>query len=176
MTDYGRDAEALARYAHRNDLDKLGNPYVDHLYRVVHEAQKKELGPYGVAVAWLHDIIEDHPYVYEVLYEEFPLEVLSPLEELTRDQGERYQSYIERVARSEWPLARQVKILDLKDHLNQSGNFYRRESLMERYRKALDVLEPPPAQPIGSFSFWDEDVTSRVGWPGILVRSDNHGR
>ena len=51
-------AEQLARRIHDGDVDKAGEPYVDHLRRVAEAVE-----PFGedhVVIAWLHDALEDH--------------------------------------------------------------------------------------------------------------------
>ena len=63
------DAELLARARHAGQVEKAGQPYVDHLKRVAFAAEQRAVMaavarlPIDidavVQAAWLHDVIED---------------------------------------------------------------------------------------------------------------------
>jgi len=142
---YVQRAEALAREAHANDLDKHKQPYVGHLERVVAGVLSEGHGPEVVAVAWLHDLLEDHPEYHEgdLLALGLPVPVVAAIEILTRREGQTYAQYIANVKASGNALALAVKRADLVDHFRPGMP----AELRPRYLKAWAVLVgggPPP--------------------------------
>lgn len=126
-------ARDLACYAHRAQLDKAGNPYILHVERVA-EAVSEPAKP----VAWLHDVLEDCHEFNENLLRAigFSEEIVSAVVLLTRKPPYSYASYIEEIARSGSKLAVEVKIADLRDHLDENCV----ETLRKRYEEALERL------------------------------------
>lgn len=53
------DAVALAEFAHRNQTDKAGMPYIEHPRRVMQAVQTQGAMPYVQMAAILHDVTED---------------------------------------------------------------------------------------------------------------------
>ncbi len=104
-------AEALARAAHRGQVDKAGRPYAEHPARVA--ARVRGDGA-REAAAWLHDVVEDTAVTLVELAERFPAEVVAAVDALTKRAGEPAEVYYERVAAD--PIARQVKLADLADN------------------------------------------------------------
>ena len=67
--------------------------------------------------AVLHDVIEDTKWTVEDLRQEgFDNILLEALDCLTRQDGESYKEFIDRLASN--PVARAVKIADLEDNMN----------------------------------------------------------
>ncbi len=54
-----QDAIALATFAHRNQFDKAGMPYIDHPLRVLESVKAMGARPYVQMAAVLHDVSED---------------------------------------------------------------------------------------------------------------------
>ena len=50
-------AKSLAIWTHKDQVDKLGNPYLDHVFHVANAV--KELGQDYYVVGLLHDAVED---------------------------------------------------------------------------------------------------------------------
>lgn len=68
-------------------------------------------------VAILHDTVEDTKITIDQLKSEnFSSEIIAAIELLTHNPSVPYEKYIEQIANN--PLARNVKLLDLKDNLN----------------------------------------------------------
>ena len=132
-------AASIAMLAHWGQLDKAGNLYFDHCRRVA----LKGRSPEEVILGFLHDVIEDttepDKYNYEMLRDTFgfPEDILKSLQLITRDKKEPYFDYIRKVKQDE--LARAVKLHDIEDHLTY-GTQYIPDSLIERYKKAKDIL------------------------------------
>lgn len=61
------DAIALAEFAHRNQTDKAGLPYIDHPRRVMETVKSQGALPYVQQAAILHDVTEDTTFTTDML-------------------------------------------------------------------------------------------------------------
>ncbi len=59
--DHIAAAEQVAATTHAGQTDKAGHPYLDHPRRVATRVATITNDPDAVAVAWLHDVVEDTP-------------------------------------------------------------------------------------------------------------------
>ena len=109
-----RRAEDVARAAHAGQFRRDGvTPYAVHPEAVVSRVGDD---PAAVAVAWLHDVIEDTVVTAESLREQgLPATVVEAVQTLTKRDGLDYDAYLTAVAAS--PLARRVKIADMLSNL-----------------------------------------------------------
>jgi len=113
MTPTLEDAIILAARAHRGQADKVGQPYVLHVLRVMLRQEDES----ARIVAVLHDVLEDTRVTLADLRNAgYSEQVCAAVDCLTRRKDETYESMIERVATN--PLARQVKLADLADNLD----------------------------------------------------------
>ena len=107
------NAIQFAVKAHAGQVDKGGQPYILHPLRVmlaVHTPQER-------MAAVLHDVIEDTPLTAEDLARQgIPQAVIEAVVVLTKQKGESRIAAAKRAARH--PIARAVKIQDVKDNLN----------------------------------------------------------
>ena len=135
----------IAVEAHRNQSDKAGAPYILHPLRVMMSVDTEE----ERIVAVLHDVVEDGPgWTFERLVAEgFPASVIDALRLVTKrpeDRGDDEESYLRFVRRTlPNPVARRVKIADIRDNLNATRlkELTERDRLrMNRYLAALRVL------------------------------------
>lgn len=131
-------ALVIAEKAHIGQIDKAGRPYIEHPKQVAaaFEDEKK------VAVALLHDVIEDTDLDAATLHDMgIPYDVVEAVELLSKPKWEPYLDYIERVKVN--PLAREVKVEDLKHNMDMSriqnpiDKDYKRT---EKYKKAFEIL------------------------------------
>jgi (p)ppGpp synthase/HD superfamily hydrolase len=107
------DAIAIAAEAHKGQMDKAGAPYILHPLRMMMQMNTEA----EMITAILHDVVEDSSWTIERLRDEgFSEEVLEAVECVTNRSGESYEQFIERAGKN--PIARQVKIVDLKDNMN----------------------------------------------------------
>lgn len=107
------DAIILAVTAHRDQVDKVGQPYYLHLIRVMTKVPTEA----EQIVAVLHDLLEDTPYSVDYLRSMgYSAEVLAALDCLTRHADETYEDFIDRLKPN--PIARRVKLADLKDNMD----------------------------------------------------------
>ncbi|HJN68199.1 MAG: HD domain-containing protein [Candidatus Marinimicrobia bacterium] len=133
----GRAIE-LAKQHHKGQTNKAGKPYIEHPLRVMNQMKSEE----EKIVAVLHDIVEDTDISLNDLRNEgFSEEVVSAVECLTKQVGENYDSYIERISFN--PLAVKIKLADLEDNRDLTRlpqvtdmNLER----LEKYEKALEKL------------------------------------
>ena len=129
----------LAAKAHEKQQDKAGAPYILHPIRVMLTQKDEE----AMKVALLHDILEDTTVQLNELRElGFSDTILSAVQALTRENEESYDAFILRVMKN--PLAKKVKIADLKDNMNLDRIFEPSERdfiRLEKYKKALEILE-----------------------------------
>ena len=119
----------LAAAAHSGQQDKAGKPYILHPIRVMLSVRTTD----EQIAAILHDTVEDTDVTYEQLSEAgFSAEIISAVRALTKLDGE---SRVEAARRAvKHPIARQVKLADVKDNLDIS----RIPHLTDKYHARLD--------------------------------------
>ena len=129
-----------------NKNDKGGFPYFNHLFKVYLSVTKYS----DKIVALLHDIIEDTDITYEDLLNfGYPNDYIETLKILTKNKGEYYPDYIERIIKSENVQALSIKLADLKHNMDISRiekptiNDYVRinERYLPAYSKISEKLE-----------------------------------
>ena len=104
---------SIALQAHAGQVDKAGKPYILHPLRLMAKMETDE----EMAVALLHDTIEDSPLTAESLLDAgIPSKIVDAVQSLTKSYGEDYQQFIQRVLKNE--LAVKVKKADIQDNLN----------------------------------------------------------
>lgn len=99
--------------AFEGKVDKGGHPYIDHLVRVAENFPEDEV---LYTVGLLHDLLEDIRGYFIEQY--FTPRICTAVYVLTRNKGEDWEEYIERLSENEDAV--KVKIADLKDNLNLS--------------------------------------------------------
>ena len=128
----------LAKQHHEGQTDKAGKPYIEHPLRVMNQVESEE----EKIVAVLHDIVEDtNISLNDLRNEGFSEEVVSAVECLTKQDGENYDSYIERISFN--PLAVKIKLADLEDNkdLTRLPEVTDKDlERLEKYDKALEKL------------------------------------
>ena len=134
-------AIALAAQAHEGQVDKAGAPYILHPIRMMLSVDTPE----ARVAAVLHDVVEDTPVSLEELRAEgFSEAVIGAVEALTKrlEEEDDYDAFIRRVAPN--PLARQVKLADLRDNCDVSRIAQPTEKdwrRIEKYKRAIQYLE-----------------------------------
>lgn len=133
-----QQALAIARDAHKGQVDKAGVAYIQHPLFVASLVE----GELAKTVALLHDVVEDSDWTLEDLRKEgLPEEVVQAVGILTKKRNENYEEYILRVKQN--PLARQVKLADLKHNsdLSRLANVTDRDrKRVAKYQKAIAYL------------------------------------
>lgn len=140
-------ARALAKLLHRGQFYGGGEPYAEHhvagvvgLVRWQHPDNWK-----AETVAWLHDVIEDtHMTLGDLWNTGFGTEIYQAVELLTRQPGQTYAAYIDRIREAPGQhgvLARIVKIADLRFNLSEIERTGRKSGNRGRYHDALTSLK-----------------------------------
>ncbi|HHF0149657.1 TPA: HD domain-containing protein [Haemophilus influenzae] len=133
-------AELFAKSIHHNQIDKAGKPYAEHLQAVVNNLVEptEEM----IAVAWLHDSVEDTEITLNDLSRYFGDIVSDAVSAITKVKDESYDKYLSRVKAN--PIARLVKIADLTHNMDLSRLLVVTEKDLarkEKYVKAKAFLE-----------------------------------
>ena len=144
-------AIALAYQAHAQQVDKGGQPYISHPLRVMEKmatAQEK-------IVAVLHDAVEDSDLTLEDLSSAgFPGEVVTAIAALTKNSGEDYEVYLQRVMGN--AIALKVKIADMTDNMDMSriANPTAKDwQRLAKYQQILPRLAKKGAKPYAPTDF-----------------------
>ena len=121
---------------------KYGNhQYSYHLGQVVESVKHLMVGDpllsTYIAIAWLHDTLEDTETTFKELHDEFGLAIAAAVFALTKREGLEYTDYL--VACCENSLARNVKICDTLCNLNESFKTLNQKG-MNKYPKQLTIL------------------------------------
>jgi hypothetical protein len=104
----------IAVEAHRGQIDKAGKIYILHPMRVMLRGKNET----EMIVGILHDTVEDTPVTLDMLrMEGFSEEILAAISCITKEKGEDYGHFINRVLTN--PLATQVKLYDIEDNMNR---------------------------------------------------------
>ncbi len=124
--------------AHKEQVDKSGMPYVFHPFHLAEQMETEET----VTAALLHDVMEDTEYTLDDLRQMgFSENVLEALTLLTHDDHVPYLEYVSALKSN--PIARAVKIADLRHNSDLTRLDYVDEKARERvqkYGKALEIL------------------------------------
>jgi len=138
-------AAQFAEERHRGQIRKgTGRPYTDHLYRVAGQfAAHHDATESGVAIALLHDTLEDTNATATDLVERFGNDVATGVALLTkmkdnRPRAERNADYFERLEHAPYEI-RLIKLIDRLDNLGEVQNMPL--DFVERYcQESLHLL------------------------------------
>ena len=127
-----RHAIHIAIQAHGKQLDRNGQPYIGHPFRVMGAGQTLEEKIVGV----LHDVIEDTDLrLADLSAEGFSEEIIAAVRALSKVDNEEYDHYIDRVGKNE--LAIRVKLNDLTDNMDLRRLTELTDDDIDRMRKYL---------------------------------------
>ena len=139
MIDRIKAARELAKRAHDGQLDKAGEPYINHPLAVASGVGDDEA---AIIVALLHDTIEDTALTFDDLKDFLTAEEMSALKLLTHDKAVPYVDYVRAIKGND--LARRVKIADLKHNMDLTRlptlTDADRERIETKYKPALKYL------------------------------------
>lgn len=138
-TPLTKKALKLCFAAHRDQVDKSGLPYVFHPFHLAEQMDTED----AAVVALLHDVVEDTDYTLDDLRDMgYPPQVIEALALLTHDKAVPYLDYVRAIKGS--PLARRVKLADLRHNSDLSRLDVVDEEAMKRvkkYAQAIEILE-----------------------------------
>jgi (p)ppGpp synthase/HD superfamily hydrolase len=127
----------IAKEAHRDQLDKAGEPYILHPMRVVKNMGSED----EKIVAILHDVVEKNPTwtLSRLADEGFSEKVIEGADAMTRRAGESYEDFVRCAGTN--PIARAVKLADLQDNLYMAQIAGLDKEHTEKYRRAIDLIK-----------------------------------
>ena len=159
----------IAIEAHRGQLDKAGNDYINHPLRVMAASKSAEEKIVGV----LHDVVEDTDWTFEMLADEgFSNEIIEALRCVTKlSDSEPYDKFIARVKTN--PLAVAVKLNDLSDNMDIRRLPYLSDKDVKRLKKYLKAYKQLTGEPTYSlyacnqefpnaYNPWNEEDDSKL--------------
>ena len=122
--------------AHKEQLDKSGMPYVFHPFHLAEQMETEET----TIVALLHDVIEDSSINADDLKEEgFSEEIIEAILLMTHEKGVDYKKYVKAIKSN--PIARAVKLADLRHNSDLSRLDVITDEALERRKRYLEALE-----------------------------------
>ena len=129
----------IAAQAHAGQVDKAGQPYIEHPLRVAERCTSVAAKCIGL----LHDIIEDTSITEEDLREAMMSEeIIAAVLALTQRPHEPREDYYKRI--KQYPLALEVKLADIADNSLPERlallDVPTRQRLEQKYAKALRIL------------------------------------
>jgi (p)ppGpp synthase/HD superfamily hydrolase len=105
------DMIVLATNRHANQFDKGGNPYILHCFAVMYLVESEDYEVKQIAVG--HDLVEDTDVTWEDLIREgFSDRVIQGIMALTKQRGETYEQYKNKVKSNKDAVL--VKMADLR--------------------------------------------------------------
>ena len=126
----------IAVSAHKEQVDKSGQPYILHLIRVMDAGETEQEKICGV----LHDLVEDTDWTFEKLENEgFSEKIISALKCVTKQENEDYDIFIDRIKANR--LAIKVKLNDLRDNMDITRLVHITENDTERLNKYLKAYQ-----------------------------------
>ena len=132
-------AQQIAEIAHRGQTDWAGRPYIEHVERV---ALRVAGDADAEAVAWCHDVIEDHPEWLMIVQMCLPQHVQPAIFRLTRTKSEPADVYYAQIKLN--PVALKVKLADIADNMDEARLALlppkTADRLRRKYAKALEAL------------------------------------
>ena len=145
-----QDAIALAQFAHRNQIDKAGMPYIDHPMRVLAAVQAMGGRPYVQMAAVLHDVSEDTAISTIMMAEMGFSDAVTNLVNLV-DKNFYYDEWNKIVRLEDYyagikanPDAQMIKAADIRDNTAPWRLSYLPEAtqdrLIKKYANALDKI------------------------------------
>lgn len=130
-------ALAIAKEAHKNQIDKAGCKYINHpIYVASHCSSEDEK-----IVALLHDTVEDTELTIKEIRSKFGDIVADAVDAITHRSNESYDEYLTRLKQNK--TAKQVKLQDILHNAdisriaNPTPDDYKR---LEKYKHALDFI------------------------------------
>ncbi|MDR2256180.1 MAG: HD domain-containing protein [Arthrobacter sp.] len=143
MASTVEQAKRLATRAHEGQTDKSGAPYIGHPSRVAARVAKALGADHdAVAVAWLHDVVEDTPVTASQINTQFGPVIAAAVQAITHPKGEARADYYARVKANALALA--VKAADIADNTDPARvallDAPTRERLAKKYSEARAAL------------------------------------
>lgn len=119
---------------HKDDVDKGGHPYINHLVRVSSGCKTYA----GKIAGLLHDIIEDTNCTPDILLSNgIPQFIIDIILLVSRKEGETYNKFIDRLISSDDIYAMDLKCSDLRDNCDLSRLEHTDEETIKKGEKRI---------------------------------------
>jgi GTP diphosphokinase / guanosine-3',5'-bis(diphosphate) 3'-diphosphatase len=132
------NAFIIAFFIHKDQKDKVGDPYILHPIKIFTSVITKE----QQIIALLHDVLEDSDIKLNQLQYYFSDDIIEALEAISKRKNESYKDYLKRVKENN--LAKIVKYYDINHNLDPQRLYKLEESvrkrLIKKYEYALYYL------------------------------------
>jgi (p)ppGpp synthase/HD superfamily hydrolase len=115
-----KQAIDIAIKAHRGQVDKTNEPYIQHCRRVMDEVDSVDEEIVGI----LHDVVEKNSLwsIRRLEGEGFKSTIIEAVDAMTRRAGESYDDFVSRAAAN--PISRTVKMADLTDNYSHGTSLW----------------------------------------------------
>lgn len=136
MTELTDLAAQIATDAHLGQTrwDKK-TPYISHPAAIARALIQGGFDEDYVAVAWLHDVIEDTPVTAQDLLDAgIPGDIVRSVQTISKKDGQSYLDYILQVKQD--TVAREVKIQDITHNMSD----LKKGSMRQKYELAIYIL------------------------------------
>lgn len=183
--DFIMKAAVFADYAHKDQLRKSGEPYIIHPLSVATILVNLGMDKETISAGLLHDVIEDTPYTYKDLENEFSPSVANIVEGVTKIEAIQVKSSSEAesetirkmfFAMSKDPRVIIVKLAD-KLHNMRTLQFLLPSRSREIARECLDVFAPLADRlGISTLKADLEDEALRILHPDVYILISEHMR
>lgn len=145
MENILENAITLVKDIHNDELDRDGNPLIEHLLRVMSEGKNTN----EMVAGLLHHCLETELIKpIDLLKSGYPSEVVNSLKILKRQDNETYGDYLDRISRNQ--LSAKIKCLDLSDKLDIRNLRYLSQNRYYELRFHLAAYRHLLRLPIGS--------------------------
>jgi (p)ppGpp synthase/HD superfamily hydrolase len=134
------DAIILATKAHKDQFDKIGEPYILHPIRVMLSLSS----PIERIVAILHDVLEDTDITDKDLFlYGYSEKIIDAIKSVSKVDGEKYFDFIKRCCENK--IGINVKRADISDNMSPIRLYKldvnKRIQLREKYVKAINLID-----------------------------------
>ncbi len=132
------DALIFAAKDHKGQTDLDGKPVILHPLQVGLKGENKE----EIITGFLHDVVEDTNQTFEDIKKIGVSEnVMYALKLLTKEKGQPYQEYLERIVKSGNELALKVKRNDLLCNLQRNdANTQQKTKIKKKHNEAYKLI------------------------------------
>lgn len=105
-------AYLIAKKAHKGQIDKGGNKYINHPIRVAKKVKTKQ----AKIVALLHDVLEDTTVTIDDIEKMFNKQIAFQVDCLTKKENQTPEQYLSCIMQDK--ISVEVKMSDLQDNMN----------------------------------------------------------
>ncbi len=149
-TDMIYVAYRFAKAAHKNQLRKSGEPYIDHPVQSAYIAAELSMDTVAISSALLHDVIEDTPYTFEnieTLFGRNVAEIVDGVTKLTKIQFTTHEEQqVENLRKMFLAMSKDIRVIIIKliDRLHnmRTLNYQTPEKQLEKAKETLEIYAP----------------------------------